>query len=150
MSRPALSATAAELAAAISDKSIVVATSCSEHHRDGAAEAFYSLDVYTRNPWEAVVQFSANAPIGNEDEPVLRLVDKARQWLAVGESLRYLGAPICTRCDDDGRFRLATDLEHELCAECCGREAERQSQASDAEYYGGSTPTFAETVRGAS
>lgn len=75
----------------------------------------------------------------------------ATEWLATGPAL-----PLnCTRCEDHGRLTPAVTMpdywgtDH-LCRDCYDDEAEGQSEARDADYYGGSTPTFAETVRGAS
>lgn len=126
-----LSAMAAELAAELG-KDVVVVTSADEHHDSDGVEVFYSIGVYLRSPWSSIAQFMTHGPLGKSD-PIMSILTRAQVWLDAGRSLRSLGAPICTRCEDDGLVTPATVRVHrdhycEACADSLG-EAQDESLA---------------------
>lgn len=50
--------------------------------------------------------------------------------------------PICTRCDDKGRYTLATEkhMGEDYCSDCLSDMAETAHERSLEDFYGGSSP----------
>lgn len=130
--------TAASMLRVLGDE-FMVTWNVSEHRKGSGITMYWTLGVYEVSPHNQVACWLHDGPGGPA-----KLEAIALKWLEVGESLSDIGAPLCMDCwEEHDRMRVATE-EHsgrDYCTDCLSDYGERQQEASDADYYGGSGPS---------